>query len=1120
MFSRATITSSSKAADYYDKAFAQDGNVQSADNYYLNEKAAATWRGKGAEILGIEGKGVERAEFIAMLDGKMPIPGTDRVQDLGDNSVGEDRRLAYDFTASPPKSVSVVALLGRDERVVAAHQKANETAMRWFESHAGIVRVRDGTGREATARQAGNLLWASVTHETDRSNMPQLHNHNVIVAAVYDDQSKKWRSLTNDELFRIRTAGDAVYKRELASHLRAAGYEIEVAKNGVDFEVKGISQEQLKEFSPRSEQIDNALRERGIDPENASHEARLTAAVDTRMPKVELPRDELHRMWEGHARTAGLDAGQIVDNARKREAQNKLAPQHAQDMSVEALRAVMWASEHHAEREQTFQVADLEVTALRFYPSLTIAPVANAVKQLTDRGVLVDRGLSDTGAQLVTTAKGMAVEKQLANDITAARGRGNIIVRNETEFGTLLAGWEERKSAEVGKEFKLSDEQVNAARSVLMHRDALQGIQGDAGTGKTATLQFVREVAQSKGWNVVGVATTSTAADEISRSTGIPGKTAASFFNERDNQMRVVQSEIRDLLNTVAEQRGDRLVSGSLVEYRKLEVKAPGRNYGESTYSFDHKKGAVFRMRKGILGAAGTVLLDFSQGAKDQLASAQTSTEHRTGDFQTKLLSAGSTIAERLGLFLADFQKVGGAESVAARSTLASLEADPARQLARQLGLKRAELRNIQTYGDKSGKQTLLIMDEASLTGAADLAKLTTLGRTISARTVLQGDTKQHGSPAAGRAFAQAQALRMNTSYLTETRRFMDATPQVKEAVDLMQKKEFGKATAKLDTHIVENDDLARAVAKRYVALMHEMGETKVVAGSIGISTLTNFDRKQANNEVHSALKAEGWIDGNQVRKEHLDSPKLTKAEHHFVTSLATNDVTHLVFYQRERGLRIAKGDVVAVNSYDMERNLIRGTTQDGRQVTINPAKHEGFKGARMEYRDYSAGDRIEAREVIRWKGEQGTRVNNGTRGTIETIDQNAMLVQWDDGRKTTFTNAQARLVDFSYARTTHKQQSATNKFELLMVSLTGSKIFNRESSYVGATRGRLNTEVFTADQEKMLKNAGADVSKTTALTRTDLGALVKQGRELDQAFQKEKQAAPKVRRVQELTRD
>jgi len=173
-----------------------------------------------------------------------------------------------------------------------------------------------------------------------------------------------------------------------------------------------------------------------------------------------------------------------------------------------------------------------------------------------------------------------------------------------------------------------------------------------------------------------------------------------------------------------------------------------------------------------------------------------------------------------------------------------------------------------------------------------------------------------------------------------------------------------------------------------------------------------------------------------------------------------------------------------------------------------------------MEYRDYSAGDRIEAREVIRWKGEQGTRVNNGTRGTIETIDQNAMLVQWDDGRKTTFTNAQARLVDFSYARTTHKQQSATNKFELLMVSLTGSKIFNRESSYVGATRGRLNTEVFTADQEKMLKNAGADVSKTTALTRTDLGALVKQGRELDQAFQKEKQAAPKVRRVQELTRD
>ena len=1121
MISKGIITSGSRAADYHDKSFAQDGNVRAADNYYLNEKAAATWYGKGAAVLGIEGKAVQREEFVAFLEGRMPQPGTSRVQDLADNAVGKTRRLGYDFTVSPPKSVSVLALVGRDERVVAAHQMANETTMRWFESQASIVRVRDGTGRDAARQQAGNLLWASVTHETDRTNMPQLHNHNVIVAAVYDEQSQKWRSLTNEELFRIRTAGDAVYKRELASHLRAAGYELDVAPNGVDFEVKGFSKDQLQGFAPRSEQIDASLRERGIDPATASYEARQTAALASREAKVELPRAELHQRWDEQARTVGLDAGQMVADARVRESSAKQAPEQARSTSRDALRAVMWAAEHHAEREQAFHATDLEVSAMKFLPNLTIGPVADAVKQLRDQGVLLDRGVSDTGGFLLTTAKGRSVELRLANNIASARGRGNVIVRSEAEFQARLIAYEQRQSAERGKEFKLSSEQVGAARNVLMHRDAMQAIQGEAGTGKTAALAFVREVAESKGWRVIGVATSASAADELGRSSGIPSRTAASFFAERNNQLRVLKHEIAQLVETLGEERAGTPAPGSLVEYRKLDVKTPERSFGEATYSFDHKKGSVFRMRSGILGSAGTVLLDFAQGAKDRLASRSTAAESRTAEVQSRFLSAGGSVAERLGLFLADFQKVDGAESVAARSTLASLDTDPKLKLARQLGLKRAELRNLRTYGDKSGMQTLLMMDETSLTGAADLAKLTTLGRSMCARTVLQGDTKQHGSPAAGRAFAQAQELGVNTAFLRETMRFKDATENVNKALEYMQQGRFSEAYSGLQTTVVDNGDLAKSVAGRYVELMHQMAESTSLPGSIGVSALTNFDRKAANEEIHSALKASGAIGADEFKKEHLDAPKMTRAEHHFVSALQANDVSHLVFFRHERGLRLAKGDVVAVTRYDRESNLIHATTQDGRSITVNPSRHEGYKAAVMEERKYSVGDRIEAREVIRLKGEQGTRVNNGTRGRIETIDQNGISVQWDDGRKTQLSNAQVRFVDHSYARTTFKEQGATNKHELLMVSDTGAKIFNREAAYVAATRAKLNTEVFTSNKEAMVKNANKVVAKETALTKAELGALISQ----DQAHHRKKSERKlgQVRapvRVQELTRD
>ncbi len=383
MISCKHIGSSGVAAAYFDKAFDQDGGGRSVDNYYLNEQAAARWQGEGARLLGIEGKSVERQDFIAFLDGKMPVPGSDRVQDLRDNSRGSERRAGQDFTISAPKSVSVMALVGRDERVLEAHQKASDVAMRWFEKHASAVRVRDGTGREPTAKLAGNLLWASVTHETDRSNMPQLHNHNVIVAAVFDAESNRWRSLTNDELLKLRAAGDVVYKRELAAHLREAGYELVMAKNGVDFEIKGISNEQIGMFAPRSAAIDDALRAKGIDPETASFDARQAAALDSRDAKVDLPREELRQRWSETERAAGLRTEELVEQSKVVARQRASDPVEL-DLTTgqDATKAVAWAIEHHAEREQTFKQVDIALTAMKFVPTLRIEPVEAALAKL------------------------------------------------------------------------------------------------------------------------------------------------------------------------------------------------------------------------------------------------------------------------------------------------------------------------------------------------------------------------------------------------------------------------------------------------------------------------------------------------------------------------------------------------------------------------------------------------------------------------------------------------------------------------------------------------------------------------------------------------------------------
>ena len=64
-----------------------------------------------------------------------------------------NRRVFYDFTFSPPKSVSIAALVGDDSRIVEAHEQAVTAAMNQLQTFAA-TRVRKKTnaptGRRAT----------------------------------------------------------------------------------------------------------------------------------------------------------------------------------------------------------------------------------------------------------------------------------------------------------------------------------------------------------------------------------------------------------------------------------------------------------------------------------------------------------------------------------------------------------------------------------------------------------------------------------------------------------------------------------------------------------------------------------------------------------------------------------------------------------------------------------------------------------------------------------------------------------------------------------------------------------------------------------------------------------
>src|SRR5260221_5685473 len=79
---------------------------------------------------------------------------------------------------------------------------------------------------------------------------------------------------------------------------------------------------------------------------------------------------------------------------------------------------------------------------------------------------------------------------------------------------------------------ELSPGQVRVALHILTSRDAVLGVEGKAGTGKTHTVAVVRELAYRAGWSVRGLAAT-TGAVKLLREAGLDAETVASLQNRK-----------------------------------------------------------------------------------------------------------------------------------------------------------------------------------------------------------------------------------------------------------------------------------------------------------------------------------------------------------------------------------------------------------------------------------------------------------------------------------------------------------------------------------------------------------------------------------------------------------
>jgi len=166
-----------------------------SDYYAERERVVGRWFGRGAELLGLSGD-VQHEHFEAVRQGLDPFSGEFLRQRRSSDRIGTDGstrshgRNLYDFTFSAPKSVSIVAEITGDRRLVEAHQNAVSAALQELESYAATGVRRAGASHDRTT---GNLVVAVYHHDTSRELDPQLHTHAVAANLTWDGSEDRWK---------------------------------------------------------------------------------------------------------------------------------------------------------------------------------------------------------------------------------------------------------------------------------------------------------------------------------------------------------------------------------------------------------------------------------------------------------------------------------------------------------------------------------------------------------------------------------------------------------------------------------------------------------------------------------------------------------------------------------------------------------------------------------------------------------------------------------------------------------------------------------------------------------------------------------------------------------------
>jgi conjugative relaxase-like TrwC/TraI family protein len=495
--------SAGQARTYHAREF-----VSEKQNYWSRDaQVHSEWQGRLTQEWGLRGS-VGADEFARLSEGQHPASGVQLVKHQPaktyDNEYGKEitsveHRAGWDATFSAPKSVSLTALVGGDERVRQAHRESVRVALGELERYTQ-ARIGNIHAPETTAK----FIAATFEHDTARPvdgySAPQLHTHAVIFNLT-ERESGQTRVLQERSLFQSQQYATSVYRSDLAIRLQGLGYEIERGQHGQP-EIKGYTQEYLDASSPRREQIKSHLQEIGREGAGAAQ----VAAHRTRDSKEIRSSEEVLQRHRELAARHGHQADRVVALAREH---THLHAPHPDTIEPQIERqAVTYARNHVFERSAVQDERSILQAAIsRSMAQATYEQVRHEFAQRVQRGEFVAVGpIEGRAAPMYTTVEMIRMEQEIVARMQSG---------NQRYFTDPMLVSPSLRIATEDRHTELSPAQREVVDDIFVRREKIVGLDGIAGTGKTTTLAVIREGVEAEGYKVEGFAPTSRAAQKL-----------------------------------------------------------------------------------------------------------------------------------------------------------------------------------------------------------------------------------------------------------------------------------------------------------------------------------------------------------------------------------------------------------------------------------------------------------------------------------------------------------------------------------------------------------------------------------------------------------------------------